>query len=83
MAAKSSNSRTVINRGAIVAGPAALAYVEAPWWMIAAVIAAGLAVECVHAVFPQDSPDRLAWWQNRWTRRGGKRGNRRVKRQRG
>lgn len=39
-------------------------------WVIAALIALGvLFVMLVSAVMPQDSSDRLAWWQGLWARK--------------
>jgi hypothetical protein len=47
--------------------PAALAYIGAPWWalLLASLpgILAGVVALILGAVVPQDSADRLAWWQ--------------------
>lgn len=44
-----------------------------PWWAGFLLVALGLVALCLRTVFPQDSPDRLAWWRDRWgTRRLGR-----------
>src|SRR5579863_729567 len=40
--------------------------VDAPWWSFCLLTALGLAAVCLRIVFPQDSPDKLAWWSERW-----------------
>jgi hypothetical protein len=47
-------------------GVAALAVDKAPWWVIAAVAGGGTLLGVVQTVFPQESQDRLKWWQSRW-----------------
>ena len=37
----------------------------APWWSFWALTMSGLAAACLAIVFPQDSPDKLAWWRER------------------
>jgi hypothetical protein len=37
-----------------------------PWWAGFLLAVLGLATAGVRIVFPQDSPDRLAWWRERW-----------------
>ncbi len=49
----------------IVTGASALAYVHAPWWVVLAVIVAGLLARLVQATVPQKSKHRLAWWRDR------------------
>jgi len=48
----------------------------APWWAGFLLAVLGLGAAGVRIVFPQDSPDRLAWWRERW-RRSRLRGRRR------
>ena len=43
-------------------GVAALAVDKAPWWVIAAVAGGGTLLGVVQTVFPQESQDRLKWW---------------------
>jgi hypothetical protein len=40
--------------------------VDAPWWSFALLSVLGLAAVFLQIVFPQDSPDKLAWWRERW-----------------
>jgi S-adenosyl methyltransferase len=40
--------------------------VDAPWWSFCLLSVLGLAAVCLRIVFPQDSPDKLAWWRERW-----------------
>lgn len=54
-------------------GGAAITFSEMPW-AIAALIAVGvLGVAFTRAVMPQESSDRLRWWQSRWERGAGPR----------
>jgi len=39
--------------------------VDAPWWSFCLLGVLGLAAVCLQIVFPQDSPDKLAWWRER------------------
>lgn len=39
--------------------------VGAPWWTFCLQTALGLAAVCLQIVFPQDSPDKVAWWSER------------------
>src|SRR5580693_7478146 len=39
--------------------------VDAPWWSFCLLSVLGLAAVCLQIVFPQDSPDKLAWWRER------------------
>ena len=36
-----------------------------PWWAEFALAAFLLLTVCLRIVFPQDSPDKLAWWRDR------------------
>lgn len=36
-----------------------------PWWAGFLLAALGLLALCLRIVFPQDSPDKLAWWRDR------------------
>src|SRR5271170_3286891 len=40
--------------------------VHAPWWSFCLLTVLGLVAVCLQIVFPQDSPDKLAWWSERW-----------------
>lgn len=40
--------------------------VDAPWWAFCLLTMLGLAAVCLQIVFPQDSVDKLAWWNDRW-----------------
>jgi hypothetical protein len=65
---------------AILGSQAGLRAAGAPWWTICLLGALGLAAACLQIVFPQDSPDKVAWWserrrtqrRHRW-RQGGQR----------
>jgi cell division protein FtsW (lipid II flippase) len=61
-----------VGGGAVVATGAtvtALEFAGAPWWVIALVVSVmlivGGGVTLVQTVIPQESSDRLAWWQDR------------------
>ncbi|MFI1067767.1 hypothetical protein [Streptomyces spororaveus] len=43
----------------------AQALMGAPAWVIVACLGLCLGLGCVQAVFPQESADRLAWWESR------------------
>jgi len=36
-----------------------------PWWAEFCLAALALLTVCLRIVFPQDSPDKLAWWRDR------------------
>lgn len=57
---------------AIVGGQAGCHAIDGPWWAGFALAAFFLLTVCLRTVFPQDSPDRLAWWRDR--RRARRRG---------
>lgn len=40
-----------------------------PWWAEFCLAALALLTVCLRIVFPQDSPDKLAWWRDRWRTR--------------
>jgi hypothetical protein len=42
----------------------------APWWAICLLGTLGFAAVCLQIVFPQDSPDKVTWWSERWRRAG-------------
>lgn len=50
---------------AIGSGLPALAYAGAPWWVISALMGTSFLLGLVQATFPQESSDRLDWWQDR------------------
>jgi hypothetical protein len=54
---------------AILSGQAGYHAIGGPWWagflLIALSFLVGFLVTCLRIVFPQDSPDRLAWWRDR------------------
>jgi hypothetical protein len=54
-----------------------------PWWAAFLLAVLGLAAVGARIVFPQDSPDKLAWWREHWrlSRRGGAGGRRRTRRE--
>ena len=58
---------------AILGGQAGYLSVGGPWWAEFALAALVLLTVCLRIVFPQDSPDKLAWWRDRGRpgRRGG------------
>lgn len=47
------------------AGGLAAVLTGAPWWCTVLCLGLTLALGVVQVVFPQDSADRLQWWQNR------------------
>jgi len=58
--------------GAILGGQAGYRAIGGPWWAEFALAALVLLTTCLRIVFPQDSPDKLAWWRDRRrTRRRG------------
>jgi len=54
--------------GAAVLGARADSLAGAPWWAEFALAALVLLTVCLRIVFPQDSPDKLAWWRDRGRR---------------
>ena len=54
-----------------------------PWWAGFLLAVLGLGAAGVRIVFPQDSPDKLAWWRERWrmSRPGGADGKHRMRRE--
>jgi hypothetical protein len=50
---------------AILGSQAGLRAVGAPWWILCLLSTLGLAAACLQIVFPQDSPDKVAWWSER------------------
>ena len=49
-----------------MSGVTALVLDQAPWWAVAAIAVIGALLGAVQAIFPQESQDRLKWWQSRW-----------------
>jgi uncharacterized RDD family membrane protein YckC len=45
-------------------GVRAASLAGAPWWAEFALAALVLLTVCLRIVFPQDSPDKLAWWRD-------------------
>jgi hypothetical protein len=68
---RSRNARTCISGRDFAAGVAILGSqagsraVDVPWWSFCLLSVLGLAAVCLRIVFPQDSPDKLAWWRER------------------
>lgn len=58
---------------AILGGQAGYHAIGGPWWAGFALAVFALLIMCLRIVFPQNSPDRLAWWRDRRQsrRRGG------------
>jgi hypothetical protein len=54
-----------------------------PWWAGFLLAVLGLGAAGVRIVFPQDSPDKLAWWRERWrmSRRSDGGGRHRTRRE--
>jgi hypothetical protein len=58
---------------AIVSGLIGHRVVGGPWWPEFALVALAMPAVVLRIVFPQDSPDKLAWWRDRrLTRRGSR-----------
>ncbi|MEU6595398.1 hypothetical protein ABZ923_40435 [Streptomyces sp. NPDC046881] len=68
-------SKTVALAGAGISsvGSLAASFAGAPWAVVLAVALTGLATvlvqSVIHGTIPQDSADRLSWWQAYWTHR--------------
>jgi hypothetical protein len=57
---------------AVLGGQAGYRAIGGPWWAEFVLGALVLLATCLRIVFPQDSPDKLAWWRDyRRTRRRG------------
>lgn len=54
---------------AVLGGPVGLRAAGAPWWICCVLAALGAGTVYLHIMFPQDSPDKLAWWRDRLTKR--------------
>jgi hypothetical protein len=50
----------------ILGGQVEFRVTAGPWWAGFLLAVLGLGVAAVRIVFPQDSPDKLAWWRERW-----------------
>lgn len=48
-----------------------------PWGATLVITLGALLVALVYAVMPQESPDRLSWWQSLWERNGQRESQRR------
>jgi hypothetical protein len=53
----------------ILGGQVGLRAAGAPWWIFGLLSMLGLAAACLQIVFPQDSPDKVAWWSGHWMAR--------------
>lgn len=49
-------------------GGAAIQFSEMPWGIAALIAFGAFIVALTYAVMPQESCDRLSWWQSRWAR---------------
>ena len=53
--------------------PSVAAAVSAvPWWAVLCLAVLSLLCSALRAVFPQDSADRLAWWERRWAQKSAR-----------
>lgn len=50
---------------AVLGGQAGYRAIGGPWWAEFALAGLVLLTMCLRIVFPQDSPDKLAWWRDR------------------
>jgi hypothetical protein len=57
------------SNAAIFGIPIGYRVVGGPWWAEFAVVALAMLAIVLRIVFPQDSPDKLAWWRDRLTKR--------------
>jgi hypothetical protein len=51
--------------GALLNGRVGHLATGGPWWAEFCLAALALLTVCLRIVFPQDSPDKLAWWRDR------------------
>jgi hypothetical protein len=49
----------------IVGGQVDMRMTGGPWWAAFLLAVLGLVTAGIRIVFPQDSPDKLAWWHER------------------
>jgi len=73
---------TIVTLGAaILGGQVDVRMAAGPWWAGFLLAVLGIALLGVRIVFPQDSPDKVAWWCQRWrTSRCGDAGGKRLRR---
>lgn len=65
-------ARDYSSSAAILSGLIGYRVVGGPWWAEIALVALVMVPVVLRIVFPQDSPDKLAWWRDRrLTRRRG------------
>ncbi|MFG3155361.1 hypothetical protein ACGF7W_25315 [Streptomyces sp. NPDC048219] len=57
-------SRNLVPASVIAVSGLATMMAGAPWWGVIICLVLVLAATSVQTLFPQDSPDRLAWWTN-------------------
>jgi len=72
---------TIVTLGAaILGGQVDVRMAAGPWWAGFLLAVLGIALLGVRIVFPQDSPDKVAWWCQRWrTSRYGDAGVKRLR----
>ena len=61
--------RDYSSSAAILGVPIGYGVVGGPWWAEFAVVTLAMLTVVLRSVFPQDSPDKLAWWRDRLTKR--------------
>ena len=65
-------ARDYSSSAAILSGLIGYRVVGGPWWAEIALVALAMVPVVLRIVFPQDSPDKLAWWRDRLTKRGSR-----------
>jgi hypothetical protein len=68
-ARQSISGRDFAPSAAVLGSQVGFRAVGAPWWTCCLLTALGLTAVCLRIVFPQDSPDKVAWWSERWRSR--------------
>lgn len=58
-------ARDYTSSAAIFSGLIGYRLVGGPWWAEFALVALAMLAVVLRIVFPQDSPDKLAWWRDR------------------
>jgi hypothetical protein len=73
--------RDVTLGAAILGGQVDFRLIGGPWWAEFVLAVLGLAAALVRIAFPQDSPDKVTWWRERWrtSRHRGASGKRRTR----
>ncbi|MEU1404804.1 hypothetical protein ABZ471_20960 [Streptomyces sp. NPDC005728] len=68
-----SRTTALVGAGISSVGSLAASFAGAPWGVVLTVALTGLltvlAQSVIHGTIPQDSADRLTWWQAYWTHR--------------